>query len=125
MPPVELPIYQIGNREYYRDERLNEYRATDNPSVRITFDEFDREGMELRGVDIRAAYPHPSRHEQVVKMLEDDGFCVSSIHQKGSRFVAKFYEPDPKEGCPPPPTEDPAATIEDLEELKADFERRL
>lgn len=43
----ELPIYQIKGRHYYRDERLNEYRAVDDPSDRITFDEFFSKGMEL------------------------------------------------------------------------------
>lgn len=43
----ELPIYQIKGRKYFRDERLGEYRATDDPNVRIPFDKFHREGMEL------------------------------------------------------------------------------
>ncbi len=44
---AELPIYQIKGRKYYSDVRLREYRAVDDPSDRITFEQFDRGGLEL------------------------------------------------------------------------------
>jgi hypothetical protein len=34
-----LPIVTIKGRRYFVDERLREYRAIDNPHVRISFDE--------------------------------------------------------------------------------------
>ena len=34
-----LPRVWIGDKEYYRDDRLREFRAVDNPHERITFDE--------------------------------------------------------------------------------------
>ena len=35
----ELPKVWIGNKQYYRDDRLKEFRAVDNPHERITFEE--------------------------------------------------------------------------------------
>ena len=34
-----LPRVWISGKEYYRDDRLREFRAVDNPHERITFDE--------------------------------------------------------------------------------------
>lgn len=34
-----LPIVTIKGREYFVDERLQEYRAVDNPHIRIPFGE--------------------------------------------------------------------------------------
>ena len=33
----QLPIVQIEGKEFFVDERLKEYRQTDNPHKRITF----------------------------------------------------------------------------------------
>lgn len=46
-PVRELPRYGIRGKTYFRDERLGEYRNVLNPHDRITFDEFERRGMEL------------------------------------------------------------------------------
>jgi hypothetical protein len=37
--PRILPIVTIKGRKYYVDERLREYRAVDNPHVRISFED--------------------------------------------------------------------------------------
>jgi hypothetical protein len=34
----ELPIYKIGGKYYFRDERLQEYRNIDNPNDRKPID---------------------------------------------------------------------------------------
>lgn len=34
-PVKQLPIIQINGRNYYRDDRLKEYRAVDNPHDRL------------------------------------------------------------------------------------------
>jgi hypothetical protein len=36
---IELPKVQIGEKLYYRDDRLREFRAVDNPHDRISFRE--------------------------------------------------------------------------------------
>lgn len=46
-PVRELPMFQIQGKVYFRDERLQEYRSVDDPGDRITFDQFEREGLEL------------------------------------------------------------------------------
>lgn len=46
-PVRELPRYGIRGKTYFRDDRLGEYRNVLNPHDRITFDEFERGGMEL------------------------------------------------------------------------------
>ena len=35
----QLPMVRIGGKIYYRDDRLEEFRAVDNPHDRITFKE--------------------------------------------------------------------------------------
>lgn len=35
-----LPIVVIGGRWFFRDDRLEEFRAVDNPHERIAFDDF-------------------------------------------------------------------------------------
>lgn len=42
-----LPRVWIGGKEYFRDDRLEEFRAVDNPSDRITFKELMSFYMEL------------------------------------------------------------------------------
>ena len=37
--PRRLPVVRIRGRLYYRDDRLQEYRATDAPWERVTFEE--------------------------------------------------------------------------------------
>jgi len=53
---VELPVYQIKGKRYFRDARLREYRNVDNPGDIITFERFDRENMRLEAPTL----PHPS-----------------------------------------------------------------
>jgi len=36
---IELPKVRIGEKLYYRDDRLREFRAVDNPHDRVTFKE--------------------------------------------------------------------------------------
>jgi hypothetical protein len=35
--PKQLPIEKIDGKQYYRDDRLREYRRVDNPHERISF----------------------------------------------------------------------------------------
>jgi len=37
--PRVLPIVTIKGKQFFMDDRLREYRAVDNPHVRISFDE--------------------------------------------------------------------------------------
>jgi|PersoiStandDraft_1058852.scaffolds.fasta_scaffold146473_2 hypothetical protein len=39
--PRRLPVVEIDGKLYFQDDRLKEYRATDNPHERITFREYD------------------------------------------------------------------------------------
>lgn len=36
---IELPKVRIGEKLYYRDDRLREFRAVDNPHDRVIFKE--------------------------------------------------------------------------------------
>ena len=36
--PRRLPVVYIVGRPFYRDDRLGEFRAVDNPHLRIPFD---------------------------------------------------------------------------------------
>jgi hypothetical protein len=38
--PRRLPVVEIDGKEYFQDDRLQEYRAVDNPHERITFEEY-------------------------------------------------------------------------------------
>ena len=42
----ELPIYKIKGKLYFRDERLGEYRAVDNPNDRISINEVANADLE-------------------------------------------------------------------------------
>ena len=42
-----LPIVYMGGKKYYRDDRLREFRAVDNPHDRITFEEIRQAYLEL------------------------------------------------------------------------------
>jgi len=35
--PKQLPVVKIEGKKYYRDDRLEEFRAVDNPHDRIPF----------------------------------------------------------------------------------------
>jgi hypothetical protein len=35
----ELPKVWMGDKQYYKDDRLKEFRAVDNPHERINFEE--------------------------------------------------------------------------------------
>lgn len=37
--PRQLPIIKVGNKEFFKDNRLKEYRNTQNPHERYTFEE--------------------------------------------------------------------------------------
>jgi len=45
-----LPKVFIGDRKYYRDDRLEEFRAVDNPHERISFEEIRQAYLELISV---------------------------------------------------------------------------
>jgi hypothetical protein len=45
-----LPKVYMGDREYYRDDRLEEFRAVNNPHERITFEEIRQAYLELISV---------------------------------------------------------------------------
>ena len=47
---TELPRVWIGGKEYYRDDRLSEFRAVDNPHERITFNEIIQVCLGLMGL---------------------------------------------------------------------------
>ena len=45
-----LPKVYMGDKEYYRDDRLEEFRAVDNPHDRITFEEIRQAYLGLISV---------------------------------------------------------------------------
>ncbi len=42
-----LPRVWMGDKEYYRDDRLEEFRSVNNPHDRITFEEIRQAYLEL------------------------------------------------------------------------------
>ena len=36
-----LPVVEIGGQKYFKDDRLQEFRAVDNPHDRILFKDYD------------------------------------------------------------------------------------
>lgn len=40
--PRQLPIIKVGNREFFKDDRLKEYRNIRNPHERYTFEEMEK-----------------------------------------------------------------------------------
>lgn len=44
--PVDLPVYKIKGKYYFRDTRLQEYRNICNPNLRIPFDEVHEGDLE-------------------------------------------------------------------------------
>lgn len=38
--PRRLPIVEIDGKEFFKDERLGEYRNIENPHDRITFEDY-------------------------------------------------------------------------------------
>ena len=45
-----LPKVYMGGKEYYRDDRLEEFRAVDNPHDRITFEGIRQAYLEFISV---------------------------------------------------------------------------
>jgi len=45
----ELPKVRIGDRRYYQDDRLEEFRAVDNPHDRISFGDLRRLYSKISG----------------------------------------------------------------------------
>jgi len=45
-----LPRVWMGHKEYFRDDRLEEFRAVDNPHDRITFEEVRQAYLEVISV---------------------------------------------------------------------------
>ena len=45
-----LPRVRIGGKEYFRDDRLEEFRAVENLDDRITFEEVRQAYLELVSV---------------------------------------------------------------------------
>ncbi|MGD0784350.1 MAG: hypothetical protein ABR969_00850 [Sedimentisphaerales bacterium] len=43
----QLPIVWIADKQYFRDDRLEEFRAVDNPHDRITFKDVINVYLEL------------------------------------------------------------------------------
>lgn len=43
----ELPTVLIDGKRYFLDANLSEFRACDNPHVRIGFDDFDENYVEV------------------------------------------------------------------------------
>lgn len=40
--PRQLPIVKVGNKEFFKDNRLKEYRNINNPHERYTFEEMEK-----------------------------------------------------------------------------------
>ena len=51
--PEELPIYGIGNKFYYRDVRLSEYRNINNPNDRMHIDSVNNADLQKSTNDDR------------------------------------------------------------------------
>ena len=50
----ELPKVRIGDRRYYQDDRLEEFRAVDNPHDRISFGDLRRLYSKISGCRLNA-----------------------------------------------------------------------
>ena len=46
MLPVVAIVYETKLRTFFADERLQEYRATNNPHIKLTIDEVEPSDME-------------------------------------------------------------------------------
>ena len=46
----KLPRVWMGDREYYRDDRLREFRGVNNPHERISFEEIRQAYLEIVSV---------------------------------------------------------------------------
>ncbi len=47
---IALPRVWMGDKEYYRDDRLEEFRAVNNPHDRITFEEIRQAYLQIVSV---------------------------------------------------------------------------
>lgn len=82
----ELPRYQIKGKTYFRDDRLGEYRNVENPHDRITFDQFQRGGMELETPSGEVYIPLGKESERAAQELrEKEGVGLSG--RKNIRFA--------------------------------------
>lgn len=52
--PVRLPIVTLGKIDYYRDDRLREYRQVTNPHNAIRFDDWPTAALSITLLSIRA-----------------------------------------------------------------------
>jgi len=48
---TRLAIWEIGGKEYFKDERLREFRNVENPHEKITFEEYNRK-KDMKGKEI-------------------------------------------------------------------------
>jgi hypothetical protein len=71
--PNELPIYTIGGKFYYRDERLGEYRNVDNPFDTKRIDDVPNEMLEK---------PTAERRGQSKPNVKDDDAPYFTMEKK-------------------------------------------
>lgn len=97
--PRRLPIVQVGTKEYYRDDRLEEYRNVKNPHEKYTFDEMH---TLLRFIDVGGQlWNIISTEAEKLGMLIQVGQSMMNedilhlITQDGELItVIRNYEPD-------------------------------
>ena len=59
---IALSRVWIDGKEYFRDDRLEEFRAVNNPHDRITFEEILHVYLGLLGLIARLNYLFKARH---------------------------------------------------------------
>ena len=69
------PMVEIGGQKYFKDERLQEYRAVDNPHDKILFKDYDMllalEMLEERYPD-RCVYTILPTDEELPVVIDDE-----------------------------------------------------
>ena len=63
----ELPRVYMSDKEYYRDDRLEEFRAVNNPHDRVTFEEVLHVYLGLLGLIARLNYLFKARSKRCGK----------------------------------------------------------
>lgn len=79
MTAHRLPIEVIAGRQYYRDDRLKEYRHVDNPHVRIPFDGVDLDNVEYQLCARCDHFGDEDGHYEDGEQEFDHGFTPSGL----------------------------------------------
>ncbi len=98
--PRQLPIFKVGNKQFFKDTRLSEYRNVKNPHEKYTFDEMSLifslldVGGELIGIIEREAERLSIKIVHGQSMLNNEAITHLITPDGELITISRVFEPD-------------------------------